>query len=98
MYSIRVRDGGCQAYRSFVNLDYSLPVSRWPEPGVEIQWVSPPEPVCGNQTDCDGRSTCGPSGNGGVNRCFCNNGLHWDAIDGVCALGNFLFFDLILKS
>nr|XP_043634850.1 wall-associated receptor kinase-like 20 [Erigeron canadensis] len=86
MYSIRVRDGGCQAYRSFVNLDYSLPVSQWPNPGVEIQWVSPPEPLCNNQTDCDLSSSCGLSGSSGVRRCLCNTGLHWDAIEGVCAL------------
>ncbi|CAI9273580.1 unnamed protein product [Lactuca saligna] len=86
MYSIRVRDGGCQAYRSFPNLDYSLPVSRWPAAGVEIQWVSPPEPLCGNQADCDSTSTCMPSGTGGVSRCYCNRGLRWDAIDGVCEL------------
>ncbi|XP_071705950.1 wall-associated receptor kinase-like 20 [Rutidosis leptorrhynchoides] len=86
MYAIRVRDGGCQAYRSFVNLDYSLPVTKWPEPGVEIQWVSPPEPVCSSQSDCDRSSSCGLSGSSGVRRCLCNNGLHWDAIEGVCAL------------
>ncbi|KAL4576300.1 hypothetical protein LXL04_012392 [Taraxacum kok-saghyz] len=85
-YSIRVRDGGCQAYRSFPNLDYSLPVSRWPDAGVEIQWVSPPEPLCGSQSDCDSSSTCMPSDTAGVRRCFCNTGLHWDAIAGVCAL------------
>ncbi|MFS8012821.1 putative protein kinase RLK-Pelle-WAK-LRK10L-1 family [Helianthus anomalus] len=85
-YSIRVRDGGCQAYRSFVGLDYSLPVSRWPAPGVEIQWVSPPEPLCSTQTDCDDRSSCLPSGTGGVSRCMCNSGLHWDGVAGVCAL------------
>ncbi|GJZ42966.1 wall-associated receptor kinase-like protein 20, partial [Tanacetum coccineum] len=83
-YAIRVRDGGCQAYRSFPNLDYSLPVSRWPAPGVEIQWVSPPEPLCSNQTDCDASSTCLLSSTGGVRRCLCNTGLHWDAIEGVC--------------
>ena len=88
MYSIRVRDGGCQAYRSFVNLDYSLPVSRWPDPGVEIQWASPPEPLCGTQADCDATSTCLLSGTGGVRRCICNSGLRWDAVAGVCALGN----------
>ncbi|KAF5770944.1 putative protein kinase RLK-Pelle-WAK-LRK10L-1 family [Helianthus annuus] len=85
-YSIRVRDGGCQAYRSFVGLDYSLPVSRWPAPGVEIQWVSPPEPLCSTQTDCDDRSSCVASGTGGVSRCMCNSGLHWDGVAGVCAL------------
>ncbi|KAI7737594.1 hypothetical protein M8C21_024718, partial [Ambrosia artemisiifolia] len=86
MYSIRVREGGCQAYRSFVNLDYSLPVNRWPDSGVEIQWVSPPEPLCGAQTDCDDRSRCVRSGTGGVSRCLCNAGFHWDGVDGVCAL------------
>ncbi|KAL8192971.1 hypothetical protein R6Q57_027419 [Mikania cordata] len=85
-YSIRVRDGGCQAYRSFVNLDYSLPVSRWPAPGVEIEWVPPPEPLCTTQTDCDATSTCAPSATVGVSRCFCNTGLHWDYVAGTCAL------------
>ncbi|KAM7492000.1 hypothetical protein LguiA_034921 [Lonicera macranthoides] len=86
-YSIRVRDSGCRAYRSFVNLDYSLPVSRWPTPGLEIQWVSPREPVCGTQGDCDSDSTCGSDSgsDGGVSRCFCNSGFHWDPIVGLCA-------------
>ncbi|KAK1409439.1 hypothetical protein QVD17_35965 [Tagetes erecta] len=87
MYSIRVRDSGCQAYRSFVNLDYSLPVSRWPAPGVEIEWVSPPEPLCSSQTDCDSSSSCLPSAAGGnVSRCICNSGLYWDGVAAVCAL------------
>lgn len=85
MYSIRVRDGGCQAYRSFVNLDYSLPVSRWPAPGVEIEWVSPPEPLCSSQTDCDASSTCEASASANVSRCICNSGLYWDGVAGVCA-------------
>ncbi|XP_027110922.1 wall-associated receptor kinase-like 20 [Coffea arabica] len=86
-YSIRVRDAGCRAYRAFVNLDYSLPVSRWPQPGLELQWVSPSEPICRNQTDCDSESTCGPdpNSNSGVRRCFCNSGLHWDGIAGLCS-------------
>nr|XP_027102891.1 wall-associated receptor kinase-like 20 [Coffea arabica] len=88
-YSIRVRDAGCRAYRAFVNLDYSLPVSRWPQPGLELQWVSPSEPICRKQTDCDSESTCGldPNSNSGVRRCFCNSGLHWDAIAGSCSKG-----------
>lgn len=83
---IRVRDAGCRAYSSFVNLDPTLPVNRWPKPGLEIQWVSPSEPVCGTQADCDSNSTCGsdPLENG-VNRCFCNSGLRWDPIQGLCA-------------
>ncbi|KAA8534170.1 hypothetical protein F0562_031637 [Nyssa sinensis] len=85
-YSIRVRDGGCRAYRSFVNLDYSLPVSQWPQPGVEIQWVSPQEPLCGTQADCDSNSLCGPdSASSGVSRCYCNSGFHWDPVAGLCA-------------
>ncbi|KAL7228968.1 hypothetical protein ACSBR2_007627 [Camellia fascicularis] len=85
-YMIRVRDAGCRAYSSFVNLDPTLPVNRWPQPGLEIQWVSPSEPVCGTQADCDSNSTCGsdPLENG-VNRCFCNSGLRWDPIQGLCA-------------
>ncbi|KAL7147734.1 hypothetical protein ABFS83_06G126600 [Erythranthe nasuta] len=87
-YSIRVRDSGCRAYRSFVNLDPSVPVSGWPQPGVELLWIPPPEPTCGGQSDCGSGSTCGPdrSPNGGViNRCFCNSGLRWDPVAGICA-------------
>lgn len=87
-YSIRLRDSACRAYRSFVNLDYSLPVSRWPAPGLELQWVSPPEPLCGTQADCDSESTCGAAENG-LRRCFCNSGLHWDPVAGLCAAGEF---------
>ncbi|KAF8022100.1 hypothetical protein BT93_G2292 [Corymbia citriodora subsp. variegata] len=84
-YSIRVRDAGCRAYTSFVNLDPSEPVSLWPKPGMEIQWVLPPEPVCGAQSDCDGNATCraDPAGSG-VSRCFCLAGLTWDPTQGVC--------------
>ncbi|KAL0382043.1 UNVERIFIED_CONTAM: Wall-associated receptor kinase-like 20 [Sesamum calycinum] len=86
-YRIRVRQEGCRAYRSFVNLDYGLPVSRWPQPGVELQWVLPREPTCGGQTECGSGSTCGPdpNSNAGINRCFCNSGLLWDPLAGVCA-------------
>ncbi|KAL6980597.1 hypothetical protein U1Q18_022236 [Sarracenia purpurea var. burkii] len=85
-YTIRVRDSGCRAYRSFVNLDSELAVNQWPQPGLEIQWVSPPEPVCGTQPDCDSNSTCGPDPiENGLRRCYCNSGLVWDPIGGVCA-------------
>nr|GMD92394.1 wall-associated receptor kinase-like 20 [Ipomoea batatas] len=50
-HKLRVRSKGCSAYRSFVNLDESLPVRRWPQPALEFQWVSPPEPLCGSQSD-----------------------------------------------
>ncbi|CAN4095295.1 unnamed protein product [Withania somnifera] len=86
-YMIRVRESGCRAYRSFVNLDSALPVNRWPEPGLELQWVSPPEPVCRIQADCDSDSRCGPdpNTNGGIRRCFCHSGFHWDPIAALCA-------------
>ncbi|GFZ15033.1 protein kinase family protein [Actinidia rufa] len=85
-YMIRVRNSGCRAYRSFVNLDTQLPVNRWPRPGMEIQWVPPPEPLCGAQSACDSNSTCGsdPAANG-VRRCYCNSGLRWDPVGGLCA-------------
>ncbi|KAK7843014.1 wall-associated receptor kinase-like 20 [Quercus suber] len=87
-YMIRVRESGCSAYTSFVNLDQSLGVDRWGQPGLEIQWVSPREPVCGSQVDCNdggGNSTCGlDPAESGVRRCFCNSPLVWDPIQGVC--------------
>lgn len=97
-YMIRVRSSGCSAYTSFVNLDQGLPVARWPEPGVEIQWVSPREPVCAAQSDCDDRSTCGPDPvtGGAERRCFCNGGLVWDPIVGLCAESEFCFCWLIV--
>ncbi|KDP44885.1 hypothetical protein JCGZ_01385 [Jatropha curcas] len=85
-HRIRVRDAGCRAYRSFVNLDSSLPVDKWPDPGVEIQWALPQEPVCRSQVDCDGNSTCEPDPNmSWVRRCHCKVGSQWDPIQGICA-------------
>ncbi|KAJ0046797.1 hypothetical protein Pint_06375 [Pistacia integerrima] len=84
-YMIRLREAGCRAYTSFVNLDSNQPVNRWSEPGVEIQWVSPREPMCGSQADCDGNSTCGADPRvSGIRRCFCKAGLTWDPIQGIC--------------
>lgn len=95
-YSMRVRTMGCAAYESFVNLDYSLPVRQWPQPGLELQWASPSEPVCGTQSDCDPNSACGPdpNSNSGVRRCFCNSGFHWDPLIGFCAQGNVPTFQM----
>lgn len=85
-YMIRVRQSGCRAYTSFVNLNPNLPLNRWGEPGLELQWLSPREPVCDSQADCDRNSTCGPDAReSGVRRCFCMSGLLWDPIKGVCA-------------
>ncbi|KAL6581143.1 hypothetical protein OROMI_007066 [Orobanche minor] len=85
-YKIRLRQSGCRAYRSFVNLDPGQPVDLWPQPGVELQWVSPPEPTCGGRGDCGSGSSCRPDSNSnrGVNRCFCHSGLRWDPVAGAC--------------
>ncbi|KAL5991741.1 hypothetical protein ACLOJK_012652 [Asimina triloba] len=95
-YSVRVSGVGCNAYRSFVNLNPSLPVSQWPEPGVEIQWVSPPEPLCQTQADCEAgaNATCAadPTSGGSVRRCFCNAPLQWDPFNGICAEGEWKYF------
>ncbi|XP_077238913.1 wall-associated receptor kinase-like 20 [Tasmannia lanceolata] len=84
-YSVRVSGVGCNAYTSFVNLDPSLPVARWPEAGVEIQWVSPLEPTCQTQVDCEVGSNCGSDPAGFGRRCFCVAGLRWDPFSGTCA-------------
>lgn len=86
-HRIRAREEGCRAYRSFVNLDPGLPVDRWPQPGVELEWLLPPEPICAAQPDCGSGSTCrsDPNSNG-LRRCFCNSGLEWDPAAGICAL------------
>lgn len=84
-----------------MNLDPGLPANRWPRPGLEIQWVSPKETVCGSQVDCDAAtSTCGTDSSSvnGIKRCFCNSGLVWDPIQGVCAKSkNHGLFILVLS-
>lgn len=67
-------------------MDYSLAVNKWPAPGVEIQYVSPPQPVCRNQSDCESDSTCALADNNiGLRRCLCNTKFHWDPVLGSCA-------------
>ncbi|KAJ7964572.1 Protein kinase-related protein [Quillaja saponaria] len=86
-YMIQVRNTGCSAYTSFVNLNPNLTVNQWPEPGLEIQWELPREPVCGSQVDCGdgGNSTCGPDPHeAGTRRCFCKPGFLWDPVGGIC--------------
>lgn len=86
-YVIRVHEGGCMAYQSFINLDPSLPVTKWPEPGVEIEWMLPQEPACNSPVDCRvlPKSKCLPNPmNGGQKRCFCKAGLRWDPVTGLC--------------
>lgn len=81
-YRIRVREERCAAYISFVNLNMDLPVNKWPEPGVEIMWSLPLEPVCKLPGDCKDllNSVCSPA----EKRCLCKNGFKWDPVNGIC--------------
>ncbi|GMJ03136.1 hypothetical protein like AT3G53840 [Hibiscus trionum] len=86
-YRIRVRPERCSAYQSFVNLNMSSPVSKWPTPGMEIQWLPPREPECKLPVDCDdlANSICLPDPeNAGLRRCSCKPGFQWDSIHGIC--------------
>ncbi|KAK8563800.1 hypothetical protein V6N12_035936 [Hibiscus sabdariffa] len=86
-YRIRVRPERCSAYQSFVNLNMSSPVSEWPTPGLEIQWLPPREPECKLPVDCNGlaNSICLPDPeNAGQRRCLCKPGFQWDSIHGIC--------------
>eukprot|EP00257_Ricinus_communis_P021724 XP_015581264.1 wall-associated receptor kinase-like 20 [Ricinus communis] len=89
-FRIRVRSERCSAYQSFVNLDMDLPVSKWPEPGVELEWMLPFEPVCKTAVDCQDlpNSFCLQDPvSVGQKRCFCRDGFQWDPINGVCQMG-----------
>lgn len=86
-HRIRVRPERCSAYQSFVNLDMNLPVSKWPAPGLEIEWLTPEEPRCKLPEDCNGllNSVCLPDPvNVGQRRCLCKSGFQWDPIHGIC--------------
>ncbi|KAI3519968.1 hypothetical protein L1887_09188 [Cichorium endivia] len=83
LFSIPLKMEKCRAYSSFVNLNISLPISKWPDPGVELMWAPPPEPPCTTQTHCDSTSSCKDS-HDGTRRCFCNPKFHWDANAGQC--------------
>ncbi|KAL2934304.1 Wall-associated receptor kinase-like 20 [Bienertia sinuspersici] len=92
-YRLDIAEDKCTAYESFVNLNAALPVKKWPEPMVQIQWEKPREPLCTFPQDCKGLSnaTCLPDHVvAGEKRCFCNPGLEWDPINWL------LFFFLIL--
>ncbi|KAJ9540175.1 hypothetical protein OSB04_026681 [Centaurea solstitialis] len=91
LYFIRITPDRCSSYTSFVNLNMSLPVSKWPDPAVELTWATPPEPPCVTQADCDSTATC-KDVQGGVKTCLCKHNLRWDAVVGQCvpALKNIL--------
>lgn len=76
-FRIQIRPDRCMAYQSFVNLDLTLPVAKWPEPGLEIEWALPQEPDCILPVDCRDLkgSRCLPvPGRVGQQRCFCRPG------------------------
>ncbi|KAK6231368.1 Protein kinase domain - like 10 [Theobroma cacao] len=86
-YVVRIHDGGCLAYQSFVNFDTVNPPKKWPEPGLEIEWALPQEPVCKTPLDCKNllHSKClADPVNVGSSRCLCNKGFQWDPINGLC--------------
>lgn len=86
-YRINLRDEGCMAYQSFVNLPTPLPKKKWPESGLEIEWELPKEPICKIPKDCSNllNSICLPDAAVlGQKRCFCKTGFHWDPINGLC--------------
>ncbi|KAI3721229.1 hypothetical protein L2E82_32235 [Cichorium intybus] len=76
----------CGAYTNFVNLDFSLPISKWPDPAVELMWALPSERPCKTQACCDStfNSICRDAGDGAL-RCYCKPNYRWDAIGGRCA-------------
>ncbi|KAK4834389.1 hypothetical protein QYF36_021812 [Acer negundo] len=87
-YVVRVDGGGCAAYQSFVNLDSKwAPAKKWPEPGLELEWELPQEPVCKVPVDCKDllHSNClADPETWGQKRCFCKAGFKWDPINGLC--------------
>ncbi|XP_028786524.1 wall-associated receptor kinase-like 20 [Neltuma alba] len=88
-YMIRVHEGDCAAYQSFVNLNVAVapPPNRWPELGIELEWEIPVEPVCKGPKDCKEllNSKClkDPT-NARRMKCLCNAGFKWDPSNGLC--------------
>ncbi|KAF5800015.1 putative protein kinase RLK-Pelle-WAK-LRK10L-1 family [Helianthus annuus] len=83
LYSLRLTMNRCRAYKSFVNLNSSLPFNKWPDPAVELVWAPPPEPACTKQAQCEATSTCRDA-HDGSRRCLCKSAFLWDAVAGQC--------------
>lgn len=86
-YGLPIQPDTCLAYQSFVNLDPTLPVAKWPPPGMEIMWMTPQQPICISQVDCMQLpdSSCAPDPfNLGRKRCLCKTGHVWDPATGYC--------------
>lgn len=86
LYALRLTMDRCRAYKSFVNLNSSLPFIKWPDPTVELTWALPPEPPCTKQAHCDSTSTCRNTPDG-TQRCLCKSTFIWDAAAGQCVKG-----------
>ncbi|KAL2934303.1 Wall-associated receptor kinase-like 20 [Bienertia sinuspersici] len=88
-HNIKITPEKCEAYTSFIGLplDTQLPVSKWPKPGVAIQWVLPPQPNCSSASDCNKlpKSSCLLDDASGQKRCLCKGRYQWDPIHGICA-------------
>nr|GEX45850.1 wall-associated receptor kinase-like 20 [Tanacetum cinerariifolium] len=82
-YFVSTTEDRCRAYTSFVNLDESLSINKYPDPGVELMWALPGEPRCTTQAQCDSTSTC-KDVQDGKRRCICKSKLRWDAVTGQC--------------
>ncbi|XP_065853987.1 wall-associated receptor kinase-like 20 isoform X2 [Euphorbia lathyris] len=86
-FKIRARKDRCSAYQSFVNLDMELPVSKWLESGIELEWALPEEPQCKTPLDCQDlpNSLCLQNRvNVAQKRCYCRPGFRWDPMNGIC--------------
>lgn len=86
IYALRLTMDRCRAYKSFINLNSSLPFNKWPATAVELIWAPSPEPPCTTQIHCDSTSTC-KDAHDGTRRCFCKSKFRWDASVGQCTKG-----------
>ncbi|KAJ3685631.1 hypothetical protein LUZ61_014795 [Rhynchospora tenuis] len=97
-HMINISPEFCSAYRSYVNLDLAQPVDTWQsKEGVELQWVSPREPLCNAQEDCEDGANANctvdrASDEELVKRCFCVSPTVWNPISGKCEQSYILMF------
>lgn len=91
---VRVHGGECGAYIGFVNLNVAAPAAAmWPEPGIELEWGIPEEPVCKGPMDCKEilNSKCLKNPTNALQmKCLCNVGFKWDPSNGLCQLSQSL--------
>ncbi|KAL5999607.1 hypothetical protein ACLOJK_037892 [Asimina triloba] len=90
-HNIGVLESGCNSYASILNLNQSvfLGLTQWKE-GVQIEWDTPPEPVCDSYKDCNGwpNSSCRvQKADVQGKRCLCNENFLWDSLSMNCMPG-----------